>query len=90
MPLSKTIHLTIVSLIIWNVFIENKYNEIAFFKVVGYNPSLLQIIWCYHRGHDVSFDYYLQNLTLLFDSLVAFNVTDFFFTKFNMHFTYSE
>lgn len=44
MPLSKTTHLKIVSPIIWNVFIENKYNEIAFFKVVGYNPSLLQII----------------------------------------------
>lgn len=78
MPLSKTTHLTIVTLIIWNVFIENKYNEIAFFKVVGYNPSLLQIIRCYHRGHGVSFDYYLQNLTLLFDSLVAFKCHLFF------------
>jgi len=41
MPRSKSTHLTIISPIIWNVFIENKYNEIAFFKVVGYNPSLL-------------------------------------------------
>ena len=43
-PLSQTTHLAIVSPITWNVLIKNKYNEIAFFKVVGYNSSLLKII----------------------------------------------